>query len=61
MIEILIMKYKDRALERELGCIFIRINPDTVDFNIFREINKMHRHLKKSSKKSLIVKYQKVC
>ena len=55
------MKYKDRALERELGCIFIRINPDTVDFNIFREINKMHRHLKKSSKKSLIVKYQKVC
>ena len=43
-------------LERELNCVFIRINPDAVDFKIFREINKIHRHIKKSSKKSLIDK-----
>ena len=50
---------RQRALERELNCVFIRINPDAVDFNIFREINKIHRHIKKSSKKSLIDKISK--
>ena len=29
-----------RALERELNCVFIKINPDAADFNIFKEINK---------------------
>ena len=33
------------TLERELGCVFIRISPDAVDFNIFKEINKIHRHI----------------
>ena len=33
------------ALERELSCVFIRINPDATDFNIFRETNKIHRHI----------------
>ena len=47
---------RQQALERELNCVFIRINPDAIDFNIFREINKIHRHIKKSSKKSLIGK-----
>ena len=47
---------RQRALETELNCVFIRTNPDAVDFNIFREINKIHRHIKKSSKKSLIGK-----
>ena len=32
----------------------IRINPDEKNFNIFKEINKIHRHIKKSTKKSLI-------
>ena len=50
---------RQQALERELNCVFIRINPDAVDFNIFREINKIHRHIKKSSKKSLIDKISK--
>ena len=50
---------RQRALERELGCVFIRINPDAADFNIFREINKIHRHIKKSSKESLIDKISK--
>ena len=37
---------RQKALERELNCAFIRINPDAVDFSIFREINKIHRHIK---------------
>ena len=47
---------RQQALERELNCVFIRINPDAVDFNTFREINKIHRHIKNASKKSLIDK-----
>ena len=34
--------------------MFIRINPDEKNFNIFKEINKIQRHIKKSTKKSLI-------
>ena len=60
-----IMKYeiqRQQALERELNCVFIRTNPDAVDFNIFKEINKIHRHInqlnkqqtKKQTKKSII-------
>ena len=45
---------RQKALERELDCVFIRINPDEKDFSIFKEINKIHRHIKKSTKKSLI-------
>ena len=36
---------RQRALERELDCVFIRINPDAADFNIFKELNKIHRHI----------------
>ena len=45
---------RQKALERELNCVFIRINPDEKDFNIFREINKIHRHINKMTKQSLI-------
>ena len=45
---------RQKTLEKELNCVFIRINPDEKDFNIFKEINKIHRHTKKSTKKSLI-------
>ena len=41
---------RQQALERELNCVFIRINPDAIDFNIFKEINKIHRHIKKLTK-----------
>ena len=34
--------------------MFIRINPHEKNFNIFKEINKIHRHIKKLTKKSLI-------
>ena len=29
---------RQRALETELNCVFVRINPDEPDFNIYREI-----------------------
>ena len=50
---------RQQALERELNCVFIRINPDAVDFNIFKEINKIHRHIKRSFRESLIDKISK--
>ena len=49
---------RQKTLERELGCVFIRINPDAADFNIFKEINKIHMHInkltKQQSKESII-------
>ena len=36
---------RQKALEKELDCVFIRINLDEENFNIFKEINKMHRHI----------------
>ena len=45
---------RQKALEIELDCVFIRINPDEKDFNIFKKINKINRHIKQSTKKSLI-------
>ena len=42
---------RQKALEKEVDCVFMRINPDKKDFNIFKEINKIHRHIKKSSQK----------
>ena len=38
---------RQKTLEKELECVFIRINPDEKNFNIFKEINKIHRHIKK--------------
>ena len=49
---------RQKALEKELSCEFIRINPDEKDFNIFKTINEIHRQIskltEKSTKKSLI-------
>ena len=39
---------RQKALEKELNCVFIRINPDEKDLTIFKEINKIHRDIKKS-------------
>ena len=47
---------RQKALEKELNCVLIIINPDEKDFNIFKEINKIHRHIQK---KSLIDKISK--
>ena len=45
---------RQKALEKELNCVFVRINPDEKSINIFREINKIHRQIKKSTKNLLI-------
>ena len=45
---------RQNAIEKELGCIFDRINPDQQIFDKFKAINEMHRHTKQSPKKSLI-------
>ena len=50
---------RQKALEKELNCVFIRINPDEKDFNIFKEINKIHRHIKKSTNRLLIDRISK--
>ena len=34
-------------MKKELNCIFIRIEPHKKYFNTFKEINKIHRHIKK--------------
>ena len=50
---------RQKALEKELDCVFIRINTDEENFNIFQEINNIHTHIKKSTKKSLIDDHSK--
>ena len=42
---------RKKALERELDCKFIRIDPDEEDFNISKAINEIYGHIKKSIKK----------
>ena len=42
---------RPKALEKELDFVFVRVNPDKENFSIFKEINKIHRHFKKSTKK----------
>ena len=39
-----------------LGCKFIRIDPDQEEFDIFKTINEIFRHIKQSTKKTLINK-----
>ena len=47
---------RQKAIEQELGCKFIRIDLDKEDFNIFRSINEIFRDNKQSTKKTLINK-----
>ena len=42
---------RQKALEKELSCEFIRINPDEKDFNIFRTINEIYRQIRKLNEK----------
>ena len=44
---------RQKALEKELNCVFFRINPDEKNFSIYREINKIHRHIEKRKIKDL--------
>ena len=43
---------RQKALEKELSCKFIRINPDKENFNIFKTQNEIFRHIKESNKES---------
>ena len=45
---------RQKAIEQELGCKFIRIDPNQEYFDIFRAINEIFRHIKQSTKKTLI-------
>ena len=50
---------RQKAIEKELGSVFIRINPDEENFNTFKAINEIQRHIKKSTKKSWVEKISK--
>ena len=43
---------RQKTVEKELGCEFIRSNPDEKDFNISKVKNEIFRHIKESIKKS---------
>ena len=47
---------RQKAMEQELGCKFIRIYPDKDDFDIFRANNEIFKHIKQSIRKTLINK-----
>ena len=36
---------REKKIQKELGCEFIRINPDEQNFDTFKAINKIHRHI----------------
>ena len=42
---------RQKAIEQELDCKFIRIDPEKEDFNVFRAFSEMLRHIKQSTKK----------
>ena len=43
---------RQKALEKELICKFIRINPGKENFNVFKAQNEIFRHIKELNKKS---------
>ena len=43
---------REKALQKKLNCVFIRINPDEKDFNIFKEINQIYRHISQSKEEN---------
>ena len=43
---------KTNAVEKELGCKFIRINADAENYDIFVEVSKIQNHIIKSTKKT---------
>ena len=36
---------RQKAIEKELGCKFIRINPNAETYDIFTEIGRIHNHI----------------
>ena len=55
--EILLQNKKTKSNRTQaLGCNFIRIDPYNEDFDIFKTINEILRHIKQSTKKTVINK-----
>ena len=42
---------RKKLLKKDLGCEFIRINPDRKDFSINKKLNRIHRHIIESTRK----------
>ena len=47
---------RQEAIEQELGCKFIRIDPGKEDFDIFKAVYEIFRHIKQSTKKTRVSK-----
>ena len=47
---------RQKAIEQQLDCMFIRIDPTNEDFDFLKTINEMFRHIKQSTKRALINK-----
>ena len=47
---------RQKSIEQELGCKFIRFDSDKEEFDIFRAINEIFRNIKQSANKNLIKK-----
>ena len=43
---------KHTTIEKDLGCKFIRIDPDKDGIDSFRSINEIFTHMKRSTKKT---------
>ena len=44
-------KKEQKIIKNKPGCVFIRINPDEKDFDIFVEIGKIYYHISESNEK----------
>ena len=51
---------RQKAIEKELNCKFIRIDPHEENFNILKDQNKIFRHIKEANKNFLKLKLEKI-
>ena len=47
---------RQKEMEQQLDCMFIRIDPANEDFDFLKTINETFRHIKQSTKRALINK-----
>ena len=50
---------RQKVIKQELGCQFIRIDPDKKDFDSFKTVNDIFKHITQSTKKTVINKISK--
>ena len=51
---------RQKTINQERGCKFIRNDPDKEEFDIFKTINEIFRYVKQSAKKTLINKISSI-